>query len=148
MKGKLSDLKLEKVRKTIKYELGGVEKEIVIYNAIGKKRENLLKILQTGSRLSDKDKAADMLYKSILKELVEIDIDVKNTNILLKAPTKTLMELNHEIDEMLFELQYEFITGQMRKLNMTKISTLTALSLERISDMQKDVEKLQNANVQ
>ena len=42
MKAKLSELKLNKVRKVLKYEIDGVEKQITIYNAIGKKRENLL----------------------------------------------------------------------------------------------------------
>ena len=48
MKAKLSELKLNKVRKVLKYEIDGVEKQITIYNAIGKKRENLLKLFQVG----------------------------------------------------------------------------------------------------
>ena len=84
MKAKLSELKLNKVRKVLKYEVDGVEKQITIYNAIGKKRENLLKLFQVGSRIDDKDKAASMMYESILKELVDIDIDTKGFKVCLK----------------------------------------------------------------
>ena len=63
-----------------------------------------------------------MLYKSILKELVGLDVDVKNTVPLAKAPSIILLQINHEIDEIIYELQYEFISSQMRLLNQAKIS--------------------------
>ena len=100
MKAKLSELKLNKVRKVLKYEIDGVEKQITIYNAIGKKRENLLKLFQVGSRIDDKDKAASMMYESVLKELVDIDIDTKGFKSMFKAPSMTLLELNHIIEEI------------------------------------------------
>ena len=147
MNSKLSELKLSKIRKVIDYEIEGIKKQITIYNAIGKKRENLLNILQVGSKLTDKDKAADMIYKSILKELVDINVDVKNTAPLLKAPNIVLLQINHEIDEIIYELQYEFISSQMRLLNQAKISAMTSLSLQRMEDMKEDIKVLENANV-
>ena len=142
MKAKLSELKLNKVRKILEYEVDGNKKQITIYNAIGKKRENLLNMLQAGSKLEDKNKAADMIYKSILKELVDLDIDVKNTIPLSKAPNIILLQINHEIDEIVYELQYEFLSSQMRLLNQAKISAMTSLSLQKIEDMKEDIEEL------
>ena len=142
MKAKLSELKLNKVRKVLEYEVDGNKKQIIIYNAIGKKRENLLNMLQAGSKLEDKNKAADMIYKSILKELVDLDIDVKNTIPLSKAPNIILLQINHEIDEIVYELQYEFLSSQMRLLNQAKISAMTSLSLQKIEDMKEDIEEL------
>lgn len=147
MRAKLSELKLDKVRKILEYEIDGVKKEIVIYNAIGKKRENILSLLKVGNQIDDKDKAADMLYKSILKELVEIDVDVKNTNSLIKTPSLTLLKLNHEIDEIMCEIQCEFIYDQMRMLNQSKVSTLTALSLNKVEEIKEEVEKVKNGNI-
>ena len=147
MSAKLSELKLDKIRKTLKYEVDGIEKQIVIYNAIGKKRENLLKMLQVGSRIDDKDKAASMMYESILKELVEIDIDTKGFKTMFKAPSITLLELNHIIEEILHEIQYEFIVGQIRQLNATRLSAMTAISMEKAKQLQEDIEGLRNANV-
>lgn len=147
MKAKLSELKLNKVRKLLEYEVEGNKKQVTIYNAIGKKRENLLNILKTGSQLTDKDKAADMLYKSILKELVDLDIDVKNTLPLAKAPNIILLQINHEIDEIIYELQYEFISSQMRLLNQAKISAMTVSSLNKISEMTEDIEGLKSGNI-
>lgn len=148
MIGKISELKLDKVRKTLKYEVDGIEKEIVIYNAIGKTREILLKILQTGSQIQDKDKATKMLYESILKELVDVDVDTKGFKSIFKAPNMTMLELNHTIEEILYELQYEFITGQIRRLNATKIATMTAISLEKVKGLQEDIEGLKDGNIQ
>lgn len=147
MRAKLSELKLDKVRKILEYEIDGVKKEIVIYNAIGKKRENILSLLKVGNQIDDKDKAADMLYKSILRELVEIDVDVKNTNSLIKTPSLTLLKLNHEIDEIMCEIQCEFIYDQMRMLNQSKVSTLTALSLNKVEEIKEEVEKVKNGNI-
>lgn len=147
MNAKLSELKLNKVRKVLKYEVDGVEKQITIYNAIGKKRENLLKMFQIGSRIDDKDKAASMMYESILKELVEIDIDTKGFKSMFKSPSMTLLELNHTIEEILHEIQYEFITSQIRQLNATRLSTITAISMEKAKQLQEDVEGLKNANI-
>ena len=147
MKAKLSELKLNKVRKVLKYEIDGVEKQITIYNAIGKKRENLLKLFQVGSRIDDKDKAASMMYESVLKELVDIDIDTKGFKSMFKAPSMTLLELNHIIEEILHEIQYEFITGQIRQLNATRLSVVTAISMDKVKQLQEDVERLSNGEV-
>lgn len=147
MSSKLSELKLSKVRKVLDYEVDGVKKQVVIYNAIGKKRENLLKLFQVGSRIDDKDKAASMMYESVLKELVDIDIDTKGFKSMFKAPSMTLLELNHIIEEILHEIQYEFITGQIRQLNATRLSAVTAISMDKVKQLQKDVERLSNGEV-
>lgn len=147
MEAKLSELKLNKVRKVLKYEIDGVEKQITIYNAIGKKRENLLKLFQVGSRIDDKDKAASMMYESVLKELVDIDIDTKGFKSMFKAPSMTLLELNHIIEEILHEIQYEFITGQIRQLNATRLSAVTAISMDKVKQLQEDVERFSNGEV-
>lgn len=144
---KLSELKLNKIRKVLEYTVNDEKKQITIFNPIGKKRENLLNILKTGSQLTDKNKAADMLYKSILKELVDLDVDVRNTLPLAKAPNIILLQINHEIDEIIYELQYEFISSQMRALNQARISAMTALSLKKANEMTEDIEGLKDANV-
>ena len=143
---KLTELKLNKIRKQIPINIDGEEKLITIYNPIGKKREQILKLLETGNKLSDKEVAADMLYKSILKDLVDIDVDLKSSKGLLKAPTMQLLELNYEIDEILHEIQYEFITGQIRQLNANRIAAMATASINKVKQLQEDLDKL-NVNV-
>lgn len=143
---KLTELKLNKIRKQIPINIDGEEKLITIYNPIGKKREQILEILDKGNKLSDKGVAADMLYKSILKEFVDIDVDLKSTKGLLKAPTMQLLEINHEIDEILHEIQYEFITGQIRQLNANRIAAMATVSINKVKQLQEDMDKL-NGNV-
>lgn len=147
---KLSELKLPKVRKVLTYEVNGEEKVITIHNPIGKKREELVEMLQKGAKLisnKDKDETAELLYQSILKELVDIEVDIESINPLMEAPSITLLELNHEIGEILFELQYDFFTEQVRQLNMQKISILTAASLEKVAELQEEVKNIKNANI-
>ena len=87
-----------------------------------------------------------MLYKSILKELVDIDVDLKSSKGLLKAPTMQLLELNNEIDEILHEIQYEFITGQIRQLNANRTAAMATVSINKVKQLQEDMDKL-NGNV-
>ena len=85
-----------------------------------------------------------MMYESVLKELVDIDIDTKGFKSMFKAPSITL---NHTIEEILHEIQYEFITGQIRQLNATRLSAMTAVSIEKTKQLQEDIEELRNANI-
>ena len=75
---KLTELKLNKIRKQIPINIDGEEKLITIYNPIGKKREQILKLLETGNKLSDKEVAADMLYKSISTSSFNIDFNLSS----------------------------------------------------------------------
>jgi hypothetical protein len=73
-------------------------------------------------------------------------VDLKSSKGLLKAPTMQLLELNHEIDEILHEIQYEFITGQIRQLNANRIAAMATVSINKVKQLQEDMDKL-NGNV-
>ena len=109
MSVKLSDLKLSKVRKVINCEVNGEQKTITVFNPVGKKRTQLLEMLSSIDKVDDSDinKVADTFYKSLLKELVDVEIDMKNTATLDKYPSLAIMEINKELEEIIFELQYE-----------------------------------------
>ena len=147
MSTKLSDLKLPKVRKIINCEIDGEPKIITIFNPVGKKRIQLLEMLGSVSQINeeDTDKVADILYKSLLKELVNIEVDVKDANTLEKYPSLTLMEINKEIEEIIFELQYEYITGQMRRINHTIIAAMSGNLLNKTNKLNELIEELKDS---
>ena len=149
MSAKLSDLKLPKVRKVIQYEVDGQQKIITVFNPIGKKRLQLLEILSSVDKVDNEDvnKVADILYKSLLKELVDIEIDMKTVSTLDKYPSLALIEMNKELEEILFELQYEYISGQMRRVNHTIIATMSGSLLSKTNKLNELLEEL-NASQQ
>lgn len=148
MSAKLSDLKLPKVRKVIQYEVNGEQKIVTVFNPIGKKRVQLLEILSSISKVDNEDseKIADVLYKTLLKELVDIETDVRNAAILDKYPSLTLMEINKELEEIIFELQYEYISSQIRRANHTIIAAMSGVLLNKTNKLNEILEELNAPN--
>jgi len=146
MSAKLSDLKLPKVRKVIQCEVNGEQKIITVFNPTGKKRVQLLEMLSSVDKVGkdDMENVADTLYKSLLKELVDIEVDMDKVSILDKYPSLTLMEVNKEIEEIMFELQYEYITGQIRRANNTIISAMSGVLINKTEKINSLLEELNN----
>ena len=144
MSAKLSDLKLPRVRKTIQFEVNGEQKIITVFNPVGDKRIQLLEMLSSVDKVDNKDvdKVADIIYKSLLNELVDIEIDMETVSTLDKYPTLALMEINKEIEEILFELQYEYIFSQIRRVNHTIISAMSGNLLNKTNKLNELLEEL------
>lgn len=145
MSAKISELKLPKVRKVIQYEFEGEKRIITVFNPIGKKRLQLLEILSSIDKVGEENinDVADTLYRTLLKELVDIEVDMKKLTTLDKYPSLALMEINKEIDEIIFELQYEYITGQIRRANQTIISAMSGVLInktEKINELLEDLK--------
>ena len=145
MGAKISELKLQKVRKVIQYEFNGEKKIITVFNPIGKKRLQLLEMLSSIDKVGEENinDVANTLYRTLLKELVNIEVDMKKLTTLDKYPSLALMEINKEIDEIIFELQYEYITGQIRKANQTIISAMSGVLInktEKINELLEDLK--------
>lgn len=149
MSAKLSDLKLPKVRKVIQCEINGEVKLITVFNPTGKKRLQLLEILSNVSKVNEEgtNEVANILYKTLLKELVDIEVDMKNVTTLDKYPSITLMEMNKELEEIMFELQYEYITSQMRRVNQTIIATMSGTLLNKTNKLNELIEELSKSDI-
>ena len=144
MSVKLSDLKLPKVRKVINCEVNGEQKTITVFNPVGKKRTKLLEMLSSIDKVDDSDinKVADTFYKSLLKELVDVEIDMKNTATLDKYPSLAIMEINKELEEIIFELQYEYVSSQIRRVNHTVITAMSGVLMDKTNKLNELIEDL------
>ena len=144
MSAKISELKLQKVRRVIQYEFNGEKRIITIFNPIGKKRLQLLEMLSSIDKVGEENinDVADTLYRTLLKELVDIEVDMKKLTTLDKYPSLALMEINKEIDEIIFELQYEYITGQIRRANQTIISAMSGVLINKTEQINELLEDL------
>ena len=147
---KLSDLKLPKVRKVIEHEVNGEKKIITIFNPTGKKRNLLLQMLSAVDQTDEENTnvIADTLYKSLLRELVDIEVDMKSTLTLDKYPTLALMEMNKELEEIMFELQYEYICEQIRRVNHATITAMSGILLGKTNKVNELIENLNNSRVE
>ena len=115
MSVKLSDLKLPKVRRVIQCEVNNEPKIITVFNPVGKKRLQLIEILSSVDKTNEENLeiVASTLYKTLIKELVDVDVDMDKVTTLDKYPSLALMEINKEIEEIIFELQYEYVSSQI-----------------------------------
>ena len=67
---------------------------------------------------------------------------MKTVSTLDKYPSLALMEMNKELEEILFELQYEYISGQMRRVNHTIIATMSGSLLAKTNKLNELLEEL------
>ena len=98
----LSNLKLPKVRKVIQCEVNNEPKIITVFNPVGKKRLQLIEMLSSVDRINEEniESVAGTLYKTLIKELVNINVDMDNVTTLDEYPSLALMEINKEIEEL------------------------------------------------
>lgn len=134
---KLSELKLNKVRKIIEVEINGEEKVITIYNPIGKQRKDLMdKIREIASNTSmeDNDKKS-ALYKTVIEKMTDLKVNTKRFENIENSPNKAFLEVNNEVMDIIHELQLEYMYEVKRGLNEQTIKTLTALNLKKAKEL-------------
>lgn len=134
---KLTELKLNRIRKIINIDINGEEKLITIYNPIGKKRTLLMdkiRNLSVDNELSEEDKK-NKLYKTVLEELTDIKVNTKKFEDIEKYPNKAFLEVNSEVMDIIYELQLEHLYEAKRGLNEQVIRTLTALNLKKAKEL-------------
>ena len=146
MSAKLSDLKLPKVRKVIQCEVNNEPKIITVFNPVGKKRLQLIEMLSSVDKINEEniESVAGTLYKTLIKELVDINVDMDNVTTLDEYPSLALMEINKEIEEIIFELQYEYVSSQIRRVNHTIIAAMSGTLMakgEQLKGLMEDLNK-------
>ena len=87
-----------------------------------------------------------MYDNSNFEELVDIEVDMKKVTTLDKYPSLTLMEMNKEIEEILFELQYEYISSQIRRANHTIITAMSGVLINKTNKLNELLEELNAPN--
>ena len=148
MSVKLSDLKLPKVRRVIQCEVNNEPKIITVFNPVGKKRLQLIEILSSVDKTNEENLeiVASTLYKTLIKELVDVDVDMDKVTTLDKYPSLALMEINKEIEEIIFELQYEYVSSQIRRVNHTIIAAMSGTLMAKGEQLKGLIEDLNKHN--
>ena len=143
---KLNELKGDLVRCIIPYKDNeGKEKQIEVYNIEGERRKQVLKKL---NEIADKvnqygELALDDYYAELIMEFTDVELDKTNIVEIMKNPKLEWLVLQKELNDMIYELQYE----QMSEL-IAQSRLLTIAGMEK--QMEKELEvfnkQIENSN--
>ena len=141
---KLNELKNDIVRCLIPYkDIDGNDKMIEVYNIIGERRYQILAELEkiVNVEEGEEEYALDEYYKELIMEFTDIKVDETNINEMLINPTLEFQILRKELDDMIYELQYEFVCSQIRNNRALMIAELTKQSIKEFETVEKFVTR-------
>ena len=112
----LKELKGGSIRCIIPYKDNeGNKHEIEVYNIIGERRKQVLEEISKliGDIENIDERTVDSYYTDLIMEFTNIKVDDTNINDIIANPTLEWNILMHELNEMVYELQYEEVCNQV-----------------------------------
>ena len=122
---KLNELKGDLVRCVIPYKTNdGKEKQIEVYNIEGERRKQVLEKL---NEIADKvnqygELALDDYYAELISEFTDVELDKTNIVEIMKNPKMEWLVLQKELNDMIYELQYEYMSELIAQSRMLMIT--------------------------
>lgn len=143
---KLSDLKLQEIRKIYYVEIKGNIEEITVYNLFGEERQQLKDMVtkEMGEDTTGKD-LMNLIYEKAFNLATDIEIDDELIDSINKG-NKELMLIAQDVEEIVGEivmevlLEKQLLIEQMQSLALTKKMLLETEKLDLIN---RDCEKLE-----
>ena len=143
---KLNELKGDLVRCIIPYKDNeGKEKQIEVYNIEGERRKQVLeKLNEIADKVNDfGELALDDYYAEIISEFTDVELDKTSIVEIMKNPKLQWLVLQKELDDMIYELQYEHMSELIAQSRL-----LTIVGMEK--QMEKELEvfnkQIENSN--
>lgn len=112
----LKELKGGSIRCIIPYKDNeGNKHEIEVYNIIGDRRKQILEEITEliGDVENIDERTVDSYYTDLIMEFTNVKVDDTNINDIIANPTLEWNILIHELNEMIYELQYEEVCNQV-----------------------------------
>ena len=143
---KLSELKLQEIRKIYYVEIEGNIEEVTVYNLFGEERQQLKDIItkEMGEDTTGKD-LMNLIYEKAFNLATDIEIDDELIDSINKG-NKELMFIAQDVEEIVGEivmevlLEKQLLIEQMQSLALTKKMLLETEKLDLIN---RDCEKLE-----
>ena len=143
---KLNELKGDLVRCIIPYKDNeGKDKKIEVYNIEGERRKQVLeKLNEIADKVNDfGELALDDYYAELISEFTDIELDKTNIVEIMKNPRLEWLVLQKELDDMIYELQYE----QMSKLiAQSRLLTITGMEKQMEKELEVFTKQIENSN--
>lgn len=143
----IGDFKQTEIRKKISVIHNNKEDFVVVRNAVGEQREQLLKTWEELALEGTEESSVIEFTKVILKELTDLEIDdnVDLADIIINPPTELSLVL-HEVNEIMHEIMTQFWASKIRQINQSTVALLTAHASKRTEILLKLTEELSEAN--
>ena len=141
---KLNELKGGLVRCIIPYKDNeGKEKQIEVYNIEGERRKQVLKKL---NEIADKvnqygELALDDYYAEIIMEFTDIELDKTSIIEIMKNPKLEWLVLQKELNDMIYELQYEHMCEIISNSRLLILSGMESQMEKELNVFKEQIEK-------
>ena len=143
---KLNELKEGLIRCIIPYKSNdGKEKQIEVYNIEGERRKQVLeKLNEIADKVNDfGELALDDYYAELISEFTDIELDKTNIVEIMKNPRLEWLVLQKELNDMIYELQYE---KMCEIINQSRLLTITGLEKQMEKELEVFTKQIENSN--
>ena len=143
---KLNELKGDLVRCIIPYKDNeGKEKQIEVYNIEGERRKQVLEKL---NEIVDKvnqygELALDDYYAELISEFTDVELDKTNIVEIRKNPSLPFLILKQELDSMIYELQYEYMSELIAQ---SRLLMITGMEKQMEKELEVFTKQIENSN--
>ena len=123
----------------------GKEKQIEVYNIEGERRKQVLEKL---NEIADKvnqygELALDDYYAELIMEFTDVELDKTNIVEIMKNPRLEWLVLQKELNDMIYELQYE---KMCEIINQSRLLTITGLEKQMEKELEVFTKQIENSN--
>ena len=143
---KLNELKGDLVSCIIPYKTNdGKEKQIEVYNIEGERRKQVLeKLNEIADKVNDfGELALDDYYAELISEFTDVELDKTNIVEIMKNPRLEWLVLQKELNDMIYELQYE---KMCEIINQSRLLTITGLEKQMEKELEVFTKQIENSN--
>ena len=143
---KLNELKGGLIRCIIPYKDNeGKEKQIEVYNIEGERRKQVLeKLNEIVDKVNDfGELALDDYYAELILEFTDIELDKTNIVEIMKNPKMEWLVLQKELNDMIYELQYEYMSELIAQ---SRLLMITGLEKQMEKELEVFTKQIENSN--
>ena len=141
---KLNELKGDLVRCIIPYKTNdGKEKQIEVYNIEGERRKQVLeKLNEIADKINDfGELALDDYYAELISEFTDVELDKTNIVEIMKNPRLEWLVLQKELNDMIYELQYEHMCEIVSNSRLLILSGMESQMEKELNVFKEQIEK-------
>ena len=143
---KLNELKGDLVRCIIpNKDNDGKEKQIEVYNIEGERRKQVLEKL---NEIADKvnqygELALAHYYAELIMEFTDVELDKTNIVEIMKNPRLEWLVLQKELDDIIYELQYEHMS---KLIAQSRLLMITGMEKQMEKELEVCTKQIENSN--
>ena len=143
---KLNELKGGLIRCIIPYKDNeGKEKQIEVYNIEGERRKQVLENLNDiVNKVNDYGELAlDDYYAELISEFTDVELDKTNIVEIMKNPKMEWLVLQKELNDMIYELQYEYMSELIAQ---SRLLMITGMEKQMEKELEVFNKQIENSN--